>query len=128
MSIDGGKVAIATMIVVCLGASARACDLAVHDPSGIGVSVQNSSSLPLTFKLFAEGQVLPIGQSIPSHQGRNLLSRDRLENGTTFTKDGCTTGDLVAFGPDGSEVARHPPPLCVGEAWLIEEPKASVAH
>jgi hypothetical protein len=32
----------------------------------------------------------------------------------------CTEGDLVARRDDGQEVARRPPPLCVGDNWRIE--------
>jgi hypothetical protein len=115
----GSKLVIATLVVVWLLGAVRAC-LPVHDPSPAGVSVRNNTSLPLTFKIVLDGQVLPVEQGVPAHDGRNVLTRDRLENGTLFTKDGCTMGDLVAFGPGGSEVARHPAPLCVGDNWVID--------
>jgi hypothetical protein len=31
----------------------------------------------------------------------------------------CTIVDLVALDPEGVEVARHAPPLCLDDVWVI---------
>ena len=40
---------------------------------------------------------------------------------------GCTTGDVVAQSEDGTEVARHAPPMCKGAEWVVTPPMPPAA-
>ena len=61
--------------------------------------------------------------------GPGLRARRRCGAGETATVvpasifDGqrCIEGDLVAFAPDGREVARHDEPVCFGDRWVIDD-------
>ena len=66
-------------------------------------------------------------QEARPRQTEAVLSGSAIGPESLATKNGCTTGDLVALDPDGNEVARHSAPLCVDDLWVIESPVSSSA-
>jgi hypothetical protein len=99
------------------------CPWDVGEPSlSAAITAKNETSEVLTFRLFAEGEwVDPPSPRLAPGQTEPVLSRASLFEPSTLTVDGCTEGDLVAVAPDGSEVARHSPPLCDGDHWVITD-------
>lgn len=57
----------------------------------------------------------------PGEEGL-LIGADRLGEESLVGRDGCTTVPVVALGPDGEQVARAEPPLCVGDGWVVQIP------
>lgn len=106
-----------------LGLILQGCPWDVGEPAiAAAISAKNETDEPLTFRLFAHGESVELPTRLaPGHRG-TVLSGDSLFEGSTLTVDGCTVGDLVALAPDGSEVARHAPPLCDGDHWVITDP------
>jgi hypothetical protein len=89
------------------------------------VSVSNETSYTLEFMVFGAGEWRELPVSLPPGQSGAVLFGSDLVEPSLRTVDGCTEGDLVAT-TEGREVARHPPPLCDGDAWVIsEEPNGS---
>jgi hypothetical protein len=91
---------------------------------GDGVVVKNETELTLTFKLFDRGTAFDLPTEVGPREEAGVLPGNLLRSPTGPGEDGCTVGDLVALGPDGAEVARHPPPLCTGDVWVIEDAEA----
>jgi hypothetical protein len=94
------------------------------------VVVQNNTTERLTFGLvLADGTEDRLGRDAPPGERVALLAPYQLEEDFGLGKDGCTVGDLIAYGEDGREVARHPPPLCALdlEIWVIGTPAASAS-
>jgi hypothetical protein len=96
------------------------------DPGlGDAIAVRNDTRTPLTIKLFPDDEWLELGVVAPG-ETRNVISYfgpySRLAG-----EDRCTRVDLVAVAPDGREVARRPPPLCLHEVWIVTESSRSPA-
>jgi hypothetical protein len=89
-----------------------------------GVGVDNRTSQPLVFKVFSHGDWWTAGRAEAHDTTLAIGARDMGPNGLIGT-NGCTDGDLVAYTLAGVEVARHAPPLCVDDRWVIKEPTAS---
>lgn len=85
------------------------------------ISVKNGTPYSLHFELVAEdGKRFQLVRTIPSQEDGVVLTGSQLNPGAGLTVNRCTVGDLIALAPDGHEVARHPPPLCAREVWVIE--------
>jgi hypothetical protein len=96
--------------------------LPVSDPGLVeGVGVRNETRLTLSFKMLVTGKWYDLAARARPHDTALVLDRGHLSSNSVLARDGCSTGDLVAFGPDGREVARHPPPLCKHDVWVIRE-------
>jgi hypothetical protein len=93
--------------------------------STASVSVQNETEVPLTFGIvWVDGTEHPVTFVVAPGAEQWLLDSSVLTDGIVGA-DGCTVGDLIAYGLDGTEVARHPPPLCSDgkrgpDLWVIE--------
>ena len=113
-------VATALAVLALIGLSA--CWLpGISEPGlGDGVIVKSETQLTLTFKLFTRGTAFELPTEVGPREEAGVLPGNLLRSPTGPGEDGCTVGDLVALGPDGAEVARHPPPLCIDEVWVIE--------
>jgi hypothetical protein len=81
--------------------------------------------MTLTFKVFGDGEWLDLPVSLPPGRSDAILFGSDLMEPSRLTVDGCTEGDVAAYGPDGREVARQPPPLCDGDNWVIVEEPSS---
>jgi hypothetical protein len=83
-----------------------------------GIGVLNSTAIELRFKIMAHGEWVDLG-TIDPHQSDLVI----LPDNASLLTNGCTTSDLVADAPDGTEYARHSPPLCSSESviWVIED-------
>ena len=103
------------------------CNFMSEEPYGTRVvTVTNETAEALEFEVFGAGEWRDLPLSLPPGQSGAVLSGSDLVEPSLRTVDGCTEGDLVAFTTDGREVARHPPPLCDGDKWIIaEEPEGS---
>jgi hypothetical protein len=79
-----------------------------------GIGVDNRLGQELRFEIEIDGRLIRLAtHALPRSTARVLAAGD-LRSGD------CTTAPLVAYDPDGREVARHDPPLCVGDTWTIE--------
>lgn len=110
-------------LVLSMGLILGGCPWDVGEPSlSASITAKNETDETLTFRLFAEGEWvdLPTPLLTPG-QTAAVLSRALLFEPSRLTVDGCTEGDLVAVAADGSEVARHAPPLCDGDQWVITD-------
>lgn len=88
---------------------------------GAAISATNDTRTTITFRLFAEGEWVELPGTLTPGRTDTVLSGALLFEPSTLTVDGCTEGELVAITEDGSEVARHPPPLCDGDRWVVTE-------
>jgi hypothetical protein len=77
--------------------------------------------MTVTFRLFASGEWVELPRVLRPGQSDTLLSGASLFEPSKLTVDGCTEGDLVAIAEDGTEVARHAPPPCDGDRWVVTE-------
>lgn len=117
----------------CVAALAMAAALAgctfIWEEPDLGtraVTVTNETAETLEFKVFGAGEWRELPLSLPPGQSGAVLFGSDLVEPSLRTVDGCTEGDLVATTTDGREVARHPPPLCDGDRWVIApDPEAS---
>lgn len=83
-----------------------------------GVAVRNNTESILQFRTLVEGEWYEFGSVSPGDE-TGVVSNTALTD-SLVGRDGCTIGVLVAFDPDGHEVARHDPGLCLGDLWQID--------
>jgi hypothetical protein len=109
-------------LAILIGLAVSGCiQFTISDPGlGTGIGVRNETDLTLTFRLLVGSKWYDLAQKARPKQTELLL-----DSGDAFLAAHCTTGDLAAIAPDGAEVARHAPPLCVGDVWVIESPASS---
>jgi hypothetical protein len=110
-------------LVLGMGLILQGCPWDMGEPGiAAAITAKNETDQVITFRLLAEGEWidLPTPRLAPG-QTDTVLSGGSLFEPSTLTVDGCTEGDLVAVAPDGSEVARHAPPLCDGDHWVITD-------
>jgi hypothetical protein len=95
--------------------------LAGCDPYlGAGVRVHNETNEPLSFVIdLGGGDTIPGPQDLAPSDWQGILNNVQLSSPSLVGHDGCSTVDVVAYGSDGREVARHGPGLCLGETWVI---------
>jgi hypothetical protein len=106
---------ISTLVLFMLALSA--CE----DPRfGRAVVADNHTNTVLTFAAIVDGESTPIAESAEPGESITLISGLAFSEHSVITEGDCTKVDLVALDPAGREVARHPPPLCIDEVWVIE--------
>ncbi|MGH2394553.1 MAG: hypothetical protein ACRDGH_13885 [Candidatus Limnocylindria bacterium] len=94
---------------------------ACEDPNlGRAVGAENHTDSVLTFGAIVDGEILPISGRAEPGEAVTILGGLRFSEYSVITDGDCTKVDLVALDPNGREVARHPPPLCLDEVWVIE--------
>jgi hypothetical protein len=114
---------LAVVIVLALGACTFP-GMELADPRTI--EVKNETLVELTFKTVVNGEWYDIPQSTPLQPNGSMhvfSAAGYSEEHSLVLKNECTIGDVVAFGPNGEEVARHPPGLCFDDphpAWVIQ--------
>lgn len=93
---------------------------ACEDPRfGQSVRGENRTSRVLTFAAIVDGENVRIPGSAEPGESISLLPGPFSDH-SVITEGDCTKVDLVALDPAGREVARHPPPLCLDDTWVIE--------
>jgi hypothetical protein len=94
-----------------------------QEPAPQGIEVKNDTDIVLTFKTVVAGEWYENAPRVRLEPGRTVrIFSSRGSQYNLTLSDGCSIGDVVAFGPDGTEVARHPPGLCFDDpqpAWII---------
>ncbi len=94
-----------------------ACDQGL----GGGVVVENRTDFELHFEIMLDsGPYTPVAR-VPPHEDATVITVSNL-NGKR-----CLGSSVVAYTPDGTEVARTDEPLCFGDRWTIgadESPSA----
>lgn len=111
-------VTIATMITAAL--LLPGCE----DPAlARGITARNETSVPLTFQGLLNGEVVPLPARVEPGDTAIAIDAAALGETSRVGDDGCTTVPVVALGPDGEEIARAEPPLCVGDEWVIATPR-----
>jgi hypothetical protein len=89
--------------------------LGCEDPTlGRGITVRNETDVPLAFQGLLNGEVVPLPPRVSPGDRGMLIGAANLGEHSRVGEDGCTTVPVVALGPQGEEVARAEPPLCVG--------------
>jgi len=110
-------VVVATILILALVL------LGCEDPTlGRGITVRNGTDVSLTLQWLLDGEVVTVSTSIPPGGTGMLIGAANLGAHGRFGEDGCTTVPVVALGPDGEQVARADPPLCVGDEWVVQKP------
>jgi hypothetical protein len=94
---------------------------------GDGIEVRNETEFTLHFRVWSGDKSYALAPEARPRQTEAVLSGSAIGPNSLVTKNGCTTGDLVAFDADGNEIARHSPPLCVDDLWVIETSASSSA-
>lgn len=100
-------VAVAAAVVVI----AAACDEGISS----GISVENRTDHELKFEVVLTDKPYKPVANAPPHS-TSLVIPAAIMTAT------CTTGGMVAYDADGTEIARHDEPLCIGDRWVIELP------
>ena len=91
------------------------------EPLSNGVEAINETQETIHFKVVGDdGELFALTPEFEPGEGGLVLSGSEIGPDSLVTEDGCTTGDLVALDTTGTEVARHPPPLCDGDVFIVE--------
>ena len=116
-SIGGRTVARAAraVLLIILAVTLQACD--VHRLDGVGV--RNMTAETLHFALVTATKQWTLTPVATPGGSTLVLSAGELGPNSLMGKNGCMSGTLIAYTADGHEVARHAPPLCVGDTWVI---------
>jgi hypothetical protein len=113
-------VPIVLLALACVGVAGCALLPGRDEGSTDGIVVENRTGTTLRFEVVVDGRLLTLATKVAPHHRETVLYAGALEPGH------CTTEPIVAFSTsDGREIARQDQPLCVGEAWTIEEPSTS---
>ena len=97
--------------------------LGCEDPTlGRGITVRNETDVPITFRWIVDGEVVTLAGELSPGDTDILVGAANLGENGRFGQDGCTTAPVVALRPDGEEIARAKPPLCVGDEWVVQSP------
>jgi hypothetical protein len=94
---------------------------ACEDPRfGHSVRAENGTDSVLTFAAVVDGELSPISGRAEPGETVIILGGLRFGGPSVIIEGDCTKVDVVALDPDGREVARRPPPLCLDDVWVIE--------
>lgn len=91
------------------------CDPGITD----GIEALNETDVTVHFEVEADGERYALPGEFDPGEGSLVISGSALGPDSLVTSDGCTTGDLIALDEDGEEIARHPPPLCDGDVFVV---------
>lgn len=93
--------------------------------SSAGVLAENRTTVTLTLEMPRGSR--PAFTLGTLHAGRTglLISEADLGPNSLLAANGCTKYDVVAYDPEGREVARHGPGLCMGDTWVVEIPASA---
>lgn len=115
-----------SLLARLLGVAALALAVAAcSDGNGsltAGIYVDNQTTVALHFTVVRpDGRTFPLGGVVPPGTRFGLIMGAMLDPDAGLVVDRCIGGPLVAYAPDGAEVARHDPPLCASSSsfWVI---------
>lgn len=72
-------------------------------------------------EVVADGDTIALSSAIEPGQTGAILSFSEFGEHSRVAYGECAAGDDIARDPEGNEVARHPPPLRIGDVWLITD-------
>ncbi len=85
-----------------------------------GVQAVNQTQETIRFEVVGDGgKRFSLTAEFEPGEGGLVLGGSAIGPDSLVTEDGCTTGDLIALDTAGTEIARHPPPLCDGDVFLV---------
>ena len=87
-----------------------------------GVGGRNETATKLHFVISVGGKEYRLAPTLEPGASTLVLYGAAFAPSSFIADERCTKGDLVALAEDGREVARHPPPLCIGDVWTITTP------
>ena len=96
-----------------------ACD---RDLGG-GFIVENHTDLELHFEVMLDTGPYTVVALAPPHEDYVVIGA------SLFDGKECLDSGVVAYGPDGHEVARNDGPVCFNDRWVIgpdESPAPSI--
>jgi hypothetical protein len=87
-----------------------------------GVYVRNNTTIAMRFFAIQGGSLRGVSSNsdvyfLPGVQSVLIFPTNGL-----LGPDGCTSTDIIARDPAGTEVARHAPGLCEGDLWVVGSP------
>jgi hypothetical protein len=107
---------IVVAIVFALALAISGCE----DPTlGRGILYRNETDITVTFQWLLDGEVVTGYEQVGPGDSGQLIGAANLGEHSLVGENGCTTVPVVAVGPDGEEIARAEPPLCVGDEWVV---------
>lgn len=111
---------------------AVACMLAgcpdLSEPLSDGIQALNETEKTIRFEVIGDGgERFNLGTEFVPREGGLVISGSAIGPSSLVTEDGCTTGDLIALDVTGAEIARHPPPLCDGDLFIVRAPPGNKA-
>jgi len=110
------RVLVTTTLVLALLLLLGSCE----DPTlGRGILYRNETDVTVTFQWLLDGEVVTGYEQVAPGDSGQLIGAANLGEHSLVGEDGCTTVPVVALGPDGEEIARAEPPLCVGDEWVV---------
>ena len=112
------------MAVIVLAVWLIGCGCCV-DQAATTIGVDNKTGAALRFEIIGPGgKPFPKSATIKPGLHVLLLGVEVGEDGPLL-KDGCTVGEVIARDLAGREIARRPPPLCLGDVWVVTSPAPS---
>ena len=98
----------------------------LSEPLSDGIQALNETEETIRFEVIGDGgQRFDLATVFEPGQGGLVIGGSAIGPDSLITEDGCTTGDLIALDARGAEIARHPPPLCDGDLFIVSAPSGS---
>lgn len=99
------------------------CVLPTTEEPTEAIFVDNQSGTTLAISAELHDRVVALDPPLEPGQSSPVIFSAGVppETNVIFRGRTCTVVPFVAHDPDGNEVARHPPGLCLGETWTIGE-------
>jgi hypothetical protein len=114
------SILLTAICLVACQAPAPEADIGTQADIGTGINVMNNTDEVLHFRVFGDGKWVELSSIARPRIPKLIISPEITSDTPRLGPDGCTTGPLVALDPGGREVARHLPPLCIDDTWVIE--------
>ena len=106
------------MLVVLLAVWLTGCGCCV-DSAAQTIGIDNTTGALLRVEVLGPGgKAFQKSATVEPGLQVLLLGTEVGEDGPLL-KDGCTVGDAIALNMTGREVARRPPPRCMGDVWIV---------
>ena len=89
---------------------------------GWAIAAENRTDVSLHFTIVrTDGVMFDLVSVAAPGTKVDLIHAGMLDPAARYVVDTCTVGPLIAYGPDGVEVARQEPPVCASDhtVWII---------